>query len=355
MDNNEDIDNSMDDFNAAWDEVEKAEAPKGEEDGGTTEHIAEIDESAQRDDSPELRAESGPDDSKPNPDDPDGVQGDPGKPDDSKIQDGPESSAPVSWSAKAREGWKDLPKEARQYIHQREHQMQVGLQKNAEGARRAAAMDQTLSPYQQYFAMSGGAGQTIQGLLQAGATLTMGSPAQRAQTVANIIKQYGVDVNALDSLLVGKPQEPAGQQDFQVQQAIQQALAPYQRYMAEQQQNQQARQQQTQQEAGSEVQRFSADPKNEFYKDVRMDMADILDLAANRGLQMSMEDAYNRACLMHPEISTIVQTRQKQQALLPKKKAAVSISGGQGGAGGSGGAETTRQALEAAWDNYGSV
>jgi len=351
------MDNSIEDLNKAWDDAEEVEekvaTPEGEED--VSGDSAEVDESSDGDDGAELRSERGPDDKQPDPDAAEPVPGDTKKPEGDGVRDASDDSAPVSWNAKAREAWKKIPKEAREYIQQREHQMQVGLQKNAEGARRAAAMDQTLSPYQQYFAMSGGAGQTIQGLLQAGATLTMGSPAQRAQTVANIIKQYGVDVNALDSLLVDKPQEPTGQQDFQVQQAIQQALAPYQRYMAEQQQNQQARQQQTQQEAGSEVQRFSADPKNEFYKDVRMDMADILDLAANRGLQMSMEDAYNRACLMHPEISTIVQTRQKQQALLPKKKAAVSISGGQGGAGGSGGAETTRQALEAAWDNYGSV
>ena len=351
------MDNSIEDLNKAWDDAEEVEekvaTPEGEED--VSGDSAEVDESSDGDDGAELRSERGPDDKQPDPDAAEPVPGDTKKPEGDGVRDASDDSAPVSWNAKAREAWKKIPKEAREYIQQREHQMQVGLQKNAEGARRAQAMDQTLQPYQQYFAMNGGAGPTIQGLLQAGATLTMGSPAQRAQTVASIISQYGVDIATLDNLLVGKAPAPEVRQNEFVQQQIQKALAPYQQYMSQQQQMQQERQQQTQNQAGTEVQRFAADPKNEFYRDVRMDMADILDLAAKRGLEMSMKDAYHRACLMHPEISSVMQARQRGGALAKKKNVAVSIQGNRGGGGESASPESTRAALEAAWDNAGSI
>ena len=89
----------------------------------------------------------------------------------------PNAGSPVSWSATAREQWNMIPKPAQEYILQREQQMQQGMQKNAELARRAQGMDESLAPYQQYFAMNGGAGQTLQTLLQTGAILQMGSPA----------------------------------------------------------------------------------------------------------------------------------------------------------------------------------
>ena len=62
------------------------------------------------------------------------------------------------------------------------------------------------------------------------------------------------------------------------------------------------------------------DSQNEFYNDVRSDMADLLDMAANRGRQMSMQDAYNTACAAHPQISKVMAGRQAQQSVQQKKQ-----------------------------------
>ncbi len=264
-------------------------------------------------------------------------------------------SSPVSWSATAREQWKDIPKEAQEYILQREQQMQQGMQKNAEQAQRAEAMDQTLAPYQQYFAMNGGPGQTLQTLLQTGAGLQMGTPQQKAQLVANVIQQYGVDIPSLDALLTGKDVPESVQQQTQMEQMLQQQLAPLQQQLAQYQQREQQVQQGVQQKAGGEVQEFASNPANEFYADVRGDMADILDMAHNRGVQLTLQQAYERACALNPEISRIQQSREQQKTLQSKRKAAASVTGGMGGPGASAAPDSMRSAIENAWENSGQM
>ena len=66
-------------------------------------------------------------------------------------------------------------------------------------------MDQALAPFQQYLAVTGEPpAKTIQGLLQTASILQMGSPVQRANTVASLIKQFGVDIRTLDDVLAGQ-------------------------------------------------------------------------------------------------------------------------------------------------------
>lgn len=263
--------------------------------------------------------------------------------------------SPSSWSATAREHWKKIPKEAQKYIQQREAEMQNGMQKNAEMARRAEGMDSTLQPYQQYFAMNGGTGNTLKTLLETGAGLQMGTPQQKAEIVSNIINQYGVDVAALDNVLVGNAVPPEVQQQSQIQQAVNAAVAPYQQQQQQLQQQQYQQQQRATNEVATEVDQFSRNPANEFYTDVRGDMADIMDMANNRGVDMSMQDAYNKACALNPEISRITQARQQQKNLAPKRRAAASISGSMGGPGGTEAPDSMRAAIASAWDNAGQV
>ena len=266
---------------------------------------------------------------------------------------GEDAKPPVSWNAEAREAWKDIPKAARDYIAQREQQVAVGMQKNAEGAQRAAAMDRTLQPYSQYLAMNGGPGETIKNLLATGANLQMGSPVQKAHQIANLIKQFGVDIGTLDNILVGQPPPKEHQQDDTVQRAVQQAVAPYQQMLQEFQQGRQQQAEQFNGQVRTELQQFQSNAANEFYADVKMDMADILDMAANRGQQMDLATAYDRACKLHPSISKILDTRNAAQIAARKREASVSIHGNRGGDG-SVQPDSMRAAIEEAWAGQGS-
>jgi hypothetical protein len=52
----------------------------------------------------------------------------------------------------------------------------------------------------------------------------------------------------------------------------------------------------------------------EFMDDVREDVADMMELASRRGVALTLEDAYNRACKLHPEVSQVLQQREAAKA-----------------------------------------
>ncbi len=333
----------MDDMAEAWESVEK---PDEEE--------ADAIQQNERESTKFTEEDPGLDDKRPADSDDGAISASEESPEIEGDEDSPPSSgAPVSWSATARESWKDIPKASQEYIAQRETEMAAGMRKNAEEAQRAGNMDQVLQPHQQYLAMNGGPGKAIKTLLDTGAGLQMGSPQQKAQIVANIISQYGVDIKALDSMLVGEA--PQNSQNDQMAQMLDQRLGPINQFMQGYQQNQNFQQQQEAGVISNNLNAFATDPKNEFYNDVSMDMADILDMASKRNLEMSLGDAYERACKLHPEISKIVASREQQKQLGSRRRAASSISGTPGGPGGASPPGGMREAIDTAWETAGQL
>jgi hypothetical protein len=260
---------------------------------------------------------------------------------------------PVGLSLEAREAWKDVPDSVKADIVKRENDYAAGIEKHRQNSSRAEAMDRSLAPYQQYFQMNGGAGQSLQSLLQTGSTLQMGSPIQKAQVAANIIQQYGIDIKTLDSMLVGEAPSQETQQQNQMEQMLNQRLAPLQQQLGQYQQREQHQAQQAQGKVAQEVTNFGA--QNEFYNDVRGDMADLLDMAANRGREMSMDEAYSLSCANHPQISKIMSGRTSQQSVDKKRQAASSISGSPGGGMQGQAPNSLSAALNDAWDSVGRM
>ena len=346
-----DEENAMAELSAAWDEAEANEdVPRGtiEESNEPTNKSAEQDTTAGLQEPESADSGGGADDAGGIPGAEDEAEaGEEHRPDDADAEIAAAAKPPASWNATAREKWKDIPKEAQDYIQTREAQMQQGMQKNAQQAQRAQQMDKILSPFSQYLSMGGQPSQTIKQLLQTGASLQMGTPVQRAQMITNLIKQFDVDISTLDNMLVGSapPPEVAQQQDIQ-----QQINAAFQ---AREQQQQQYAYQQEQAQAGQTVQQFAADPKNEFYNDVSGQMIMLLDGAASNRQHLSLDDAYSMACRAHPEINKIIQSRQQVASLSDKRRAATSIAGSPGGPGGTNAPSTMYDALSDAWDRVG--
>ena len=258
---------------------------------------------------------------------------------------------PKSMSAAAREKWKDTPEEVKAEFARLDQRMEGLAQKYGRDAQRARQMDKTLSPYNQLFAMNGGPQNTLPGLLQTAAVLQMGSAPQKAQQVAALIKQFGVDIKTLDSMLVGEAPPAEVQQQTQMEQMLQQRLNPLQQQLQQYQQREQKMVQQEQHQIGTEIQHFAA--QNEFYNDVKAEMADILDLSANRGREISLQEAYDKACQLNPQIASIIKARSSQQTVQSKRKAGSSIHGSP--AGGTAGAapNSMRSAIEMAWEGVG--
>jgi len=264
-----------------------------------------------------------------------------------------DSKPPVGLSLESREVWNDVPDAVKADIARRERDYEAGIEKHRVATQRVSAMDRSLQPYQQYLQMNGGAGEALQGLLQTGSSLQMGSPIQKAQVVAGLIKQFGVDIKSLDSMLVGEAPSAESQQQSQMEQMFNERLGPMQQQLQGYQQREQQERQQAQGQVAQEVTNFGSN--NEFYNDVRGDMADLLDMAANRGREMSMDEAYNLACSNHPQISKIMSGRSSQQSVNQKRQAASSISGSPGGGMQGKAANSVASALNDAWDSAGRM
>lgn len=261
------------------------------------------------------------------------------------IQPGPKSGpkqsgerAPASWRPDVREHWAQLPDTVRAEIHRREVEVQRTLQESAEARKNYDAVMRTVAPYEAFIRAEGSNPiQAIDNLMATAAKLRTGTAPELASMVAGIVNQFGVGrfgngfIQALDAALAGQtpvvdPQQAA------MEQVLNQRLAPVQQMLTQFQQAQEAQQQRVAQEAQSEVERFLE--RAEFGNDVREDMADLMETAARRGQNLTLADAYKKACLMNDRVLSVLRARkqaqgaqQQTQAAQRARSAAVSVSG----------------------------
>jgi hypothetical protein len=194
--------------------------------------------------------------------------------------------------------------------------------------------------------------------MQTATRLRFGTAQEKAATVAQIVQAYGVDIQALDNSLAGHAPAQNGPSGVDVQAEVQRALAPLM-------QAAQARHQQSAQEqasiARSELQEFAQD--KEFIRDVRNDMADIIELAEKQGRPMTLQAAYDRACLLHPEVARVMLARQQgvnaqklTQNAQRARSAAVSVNGAAPiGSPNAAEPSSIRESIEAAIESHSRV
>ena len=283
-----------------------------------------------------------------------------------EITPGPKSGpkqqerAPASWRPEVREHWAKLPPDVRSEVARREQEMQRTLQDTAEARRIVEAYARTFAPYEAYIRAENATPlQAIDNLMATAVKLRTGTAPELAQLVAGMVKQYGVGrfgnnfIEALDSALAGQVPQ-VDQQQMQMQQALQQQLAPVQQFMTQFQQMQAAQQAQLASQASTEVEQFLE--KAEFGQDVREEMADLMEVAAKRGRQITLQDAYRQACMANSRVRSVLQQRAKAQgaqqgnaAAQRARAAAVSVSGAPAmGAPNAGTPDSVRAAIEQA-------
>lgn len=244
----------------------------------------------------------------------------------------PDLKPPTSWTPKSREKWASVDPELREEIIKREREIDLTLHRTAQDRQLSSEVQRVLSPYLADIEAAGGQPlQAVDNLLRTAATLRRAQPEQRAQMVADIIQQYDIDVEMLDKTLSERHSGTAPI-EHSISRLLDQRLAPVLQLLQRNAQPQQPRV--DTQALETEVSSFFNDPKNEFVNDVRQDMADILDAATAKGVVMSLQDAYKRATLLHPQIAEVLAQRQATklatqhtQAAARAKQAAVSVSG----------------------------
>lgn len=233
--------------------------------------------------------------------------------------------APASWKAEEKAAWATVPASARAAIMRREQETQRVLSGSADARRLQAEFQQTIHPFMPLMESHGIAPiPAIKGLLEMRAALEIGTKEQKAQLVSNLVRQFGVDIEALDGFLSNSHGQPIAQPAPRVDPRSIPELAPLFSL---------AEQVTAAQTAKLDAQ-FEPIEQLPHYETVRETMADLMETAANRGKSMTLQQAYNLACGMDPALagtpattSTTPTTSEAAAILARSRKAASSVAG----------------------------
>lgn len=273
-------------------------------------------------------------------------------------QPGNEVKAPQSWTPAEREHWGKMPPEAQRAVQRRELEVQQALSRSADSRKFQDSFVRTVQPYAHLIrAQNSTPLQAVNNLMQTAAGLTTGTQPQKAAILAEIIQNYGIDIQVLDDVLSKRPVQQQGSAPAALPPQVAEALRPIHQFMSQAEQQRAQHIQQVQQQAEEVVSQVA--DKLPYFDDLRDDMADLMEVAAGRGKTMTLEQAHAMAVNMNPEIKKILDQRARAARLRqdPNKinrarKAGASIKGApNGSAQGSGKPASRRAALLEAWDD----
>lgn len=230
--------------------------------------------------------------------------------------------APQSWKPAAREEWAKAPPAIREEVLRREAEVQRVMQESSEARQGFQRVKEAIQPFEQMIRTEGGEPvQAIQGLLQTAYALRTAPPQHKAQMIANMVRSFlpgreGLEL--LDAALTPGAAQPQMAQPQMPQQPMRDPRVD--QMLAAQQQQAQLRAQ----TALAEVQ------GEEFFEDVREDMADIIEAGRKRGLDIDLRSAYNRAVRVNPDVAKVIEQREAaqratQNGATQRKAAATSV------------------------------
>lgn len=206
----------------------------------------------------------------------------------------PEDAAPSSWRREVAEKWKDTPAEVRAEVIRREADYHKGIEQYKSAAQVAQAFEKVIAPYAATIQAGGvDAFTAVNTLLRADHILRYSDPATKAQYFAQIAGEYGID---LTSVQQAPPVDPA--------------MAALQRQNQQLQRFQQEVTQRDAQTVQTEIDAFASDPKNAHFQEVRDDMSVLL----QSGRATSLQDAYDKAVWMRPDIRKSLVEQQRTEA-----------------------------------------
>lgn len=243
------------------------------------------------------------------------------------AQAAPEVKAPSSWKPEAQQAYLKAargealtPQEMKLLTaeaERRESDFHKGIEGLKPNAQMGRAFQEVLQPYMQTIQQLGvDAPTAVAKLFQTEHMLRYGDPATKAQIMANLAQQYGVDL----AQVANPPQ--VDPQVAHLQQQVQQTQSQLQQFYQQQHQQQQT-------VVLSEIERFASDPANQHFAEVKDHMAALL----QSGQAQDLKSAYDMAVWMSPNIrqSLIEQQRaeaqrQAEQQLQATRAKAASVS-----------------------------
>jgi hypothetical protein len=207
---------------------------------------------------------------------------------------------PASMRASVREEWGKVPPTVQAEIVRIESAHQQKMREVAEHQRKAEAFEATIRPYRDVLGAE--PLKDVEALLQTGKALRTGD---KEAVVAQIINGFGVDVGRLASILEGKEQ-PRRQQPQEFRDP---RVDDLMRRLEEQGSQAKAA---IQAKVDAEVNAFRE--KAEFFEDVKPEMALVLQSAQQRGETPTIQQVYERACMLNDDVRPLYQQRKAAKA-----------------------------------------
>lgn len=221
---------------------------------------------------------------------------------------------PASWRPTAHGHWDAIPQEAQEEILRVEGTTRQLVQQQAAARKQAEAWERTLAPYKPY--IQGEPTQWADGILRTAVQLQTAQPRQRAEILANLAVQFGVDVNDLDASLqaaLGGGGEPSGPR-MAARRTEEAAEPEWRGAFTQLQQQMQAMQYAPMLAAFEQNAEFLEEPMPDGRRTVRDAVALRLKVAAAEGVALSLEDAYDDVVARHPTIQEALKQRGDAKA-----------------------------------------
>lgn len=272
----------------------------------------------------------------------------------------PADQAPGSWKAAEKAEWDKIPPTARAAIRRREAEATRAFQVSTEARRHADEYQKVLHPFEPLIQARGitdPLNQVIKPILQIRAALEIGSPQQKAQLVANMVRDFGIDVSELDAAITNHIKNPGAAQaaapmappppSYRTSPELQPLFALAERLA------------QRSQAAAAEAVASVEELPN--FEELREDMADIMERADRAGREITIQQAYDRAAVMNGLQPSNPQPAARQQVtpseaaaiLARSRKAASSVAGAPSVSPGKK-ATTLREQIESAVSQHSS-
>ncbi len=241
------------------------------------------------------------------------------KPVEEKKDDSP--TAPQSWSAAAKEEWKNATPVLRAEILKRENDIHQALTRHDGELRLGREMKDVVMPYMASIQAEGGTPATaVASLLNTAHILRTGTDEQKRHLILTTAKQFNVDLGVQEESEYVDPTIAALQNEIKQLREIANPQAIESRL----------RQSFESDKVKSDVDAFASDSANVHFQTVRPLMVAML----NSGQAGDLKEAYDMACMANPTIrSTLLaaqaaeQQAKRKQEVEAKKRAASSIAG----------------------------
>lgn len=214
---------------------------------------------------------------------------------------------PASWKKDYQEPWKNVDPKVRQYVWEREEQMNAGVMPLKEKAKLADAINQVAEPYMNTIRGMGiDLPKAVQGLMYADNVLRTAPRDQAKQYLMELAKSYGIQ---LGDGVVDPNATQADPYIYQVRNELNSVRGEIQAWK------------QQQEEAASaakmaEINRFKL--KAEYFDEALPTMQ----MLANAGISDDIEVLYNKAIRLDEDLSEKIQQRTQAQQIASQSAAA---------------------------------